>query len=350
VRGRRAALVAALSLGLLMSLPAAARPAANSLPTARGKIAGMGVSPPATPGALSAAEYDRLASDGINTVMIDVWWDVEPGPGSVVHPGSRTESDADLMAQMALATSRGLQVYLEPKFWCPSCLGTGVTWRGSYQPADLDRFFTSYALFVGHYADIARLGGADTYFVGSELSRLEGQTSRWRTLIADARSRFTGRLAYETNWGDLSQVRFWDALDVIGVSAYFPLSDAAHPSVPALKRAWHRADARGPYHGRNWYAELRGLSRRWHRPVLFGESGYLSSTYAAQNPSNVQAQYELDEQAQANAYRALLDTFQRESWWQGVVWWEWGLGSGTTYTPRGKLAEGILKNAYAGPA
>ncbi len=51
----------------------------------------------------------------------------------------------------------------------------------------------------------------------SELER------RWRRVIAAVREVYSGRLTYAANFDQYEEVGFWDALDLIGVNAYFPL-------------------------------------------------------------------------------------------------------------------------------
>ncbi|MFQ5743936.1 MAG: hypothetical protein ACE5HV_10150 [Acidobacteriota bacterium] len=46
----------------------------------------------------------------------------------------------------------------------------------------------------------------------------------WRQLIDAARSGFSGPITYAANFDAVEEVGFWDALDAIGVNAYYPLS------------------------------------------------------------------------------------------------------------------------------
>jgi hypothetical protein len=102
--------------------------------------------------------------------------------------------------------------------------------------------------------------------------------------------------------------------------------------------------------GRDWVAAVAQLSARFHKPVLFGEAGYMSGDYAAAQPwLNY---YGLpNESLQANLYQALLETFEPYSWWKGVVWWDWSTdpdgpaANGRTFT--GKTAETTLACWYA---
>ena len=46
----------------------------------------------------------------------------------------------------------------------------------------------------------------------------------WRELIGEVRAEYGGSLTYGGNFDQFAQVGFWDALDVLSVNAYFPLS------------------------------------------------------------------------------------------------------------------------------
>jgi hypothetical protein len=243
-------------------------------------------------------------------------------------------------------------VVFTPKLWCLLCQPLdGYTWRGRLKPANPAAFFASYGQMVEHYADLARQHGVDLFFIGSELSETQGFTDQWRALAKDVRTHFPGRIAYEVNWDVFDRVGFWDAVDVAGLSAYFPLDDAAHPSAAELKDAWH--DSRNPkWLHHDWVQNVRDLARMSKKPVLFGELGYPSAAYGAKAPFDPSVAGAPDMAVQANAYQAALETFQDEPYWMGVIWWEWYVTSGgandNSYSPRDKTAEKVLTRWYTG--
>lgn len=96
--------------------------------------------------------------------------------------------------------------------------------------------------------------------------------AHWRRLVAQVREVYSGRLTYAANFDQYQQVGFWDALDVIGVNAYFPLrSDLALASdSPALETTF----------AASWsetleaFKELLERDGLQGRPFLFTEIGY----------------------------------------------------------------------------
>ena len=112
------------------------------------------------------------------------------------------------------------------------------------------------------------------FCIGRELdSTVIEREADWRRLIAKVRAEFDGPLVYSANFDSWDGIGFWDALDFIGVSAYFPLSDRADPSLGELEAGWDRA--LGP---------LEAASKRWGRPVLLTETGFPSIASAARAP------------------------------------------------------------------
>src|SRR5690606_31839344 len=97
-------------------------------------------------------------------------------------------------------------------------------WRGMLAPADgLDTWFARYSDEVRALATIAEREHVSRFVIGSELSSLEVYADRWRALALEIRARFSGTLTYSANWDRLDAVPFWDAVDEIGLTAYFPL-------------------------------------------------------------------------------------------------------------------------------
>ncbi len=69
----------------------------------------------------------------------------------------------------------------------------------------------------------------------------------WRRLISAVRDMYGGGLTYGANFDQYDQVGFWDALEYVGVNAYFPLGLYGLESesrVPRMEQAWRRIGER----------------------------------------------------------------------------------------------------------
>lgn len=311
-----------------------------------GKIAGMHIVPDAR-GWATLSEIQRIHRTGVNTAAIATWWSVDSPSSTTVHPGRMSVPDPNIEAAITEARALGMRVILYPLLWCEGC---AWGWGGLVRPSDIGAFFASYTAYVNHYASIGRELGASIIFLGGEMKSMEPHADRWRTMAAAVRKTFgNGKIGYEANWDSVGSVPFWDTVDIIGCSCYFPLSDATpSPSVSALMADWHHS-SNPMFAGRDWFAELHDLAARTHRPILFNEAGYQSYPKAAEYPFSWTSHGKVDQQTQANAMQAMLETFSGQSWWLGVNWWRWEIvnpAADDGYSPRGKKAEQLLTAWY----
>jgi hypothetical protein len=153
---------------------------------------------------------------------------------------------------------------------------SGWRWRGDITfatEAEWERFFTSYEAWIAALARLCK--EADGFSVGSELDQtMAGHEARWRGIIRAVRAETSAALTYGANWPTYKTVPFWDALDAIGVSAYFPLVEHAEiPSAGELDASWRRL-----------HADLAGYAREQNRRVVFMELGYDETPAAAREP------------------------------------------------------------------
>ena len=205
-------------------------------------------------------------------------------------------------------------------------------------------WFASYREFVLHYAEIAEQAGAVGLSVGTELRQTVHREAQWRETISLTRARFGGWLTYAANWDDFDQVPWWDAVDYIGVQAYFELGDA--PTDLSTQRQ-QLTDAWIPIRDR-----LHAVSGRFDRKIFFTEVGYKSHEGATVKPWRWELEGESDPVLQAHAYEAAFRSFWHQPWFAGFYWWKWhpaaGLRSDRSrdFTPQGKPAESVLRHWY----
>ena len=177
---------------------------------------------------------------------------------------------------------------------------------------DWQEWFRGYGQYLLEYAAQARDAGADMLCVGRELDRtVVLREDDWRRLILRVREVYPGPLVYSANFDTFHQVGFWDALDYVGVSAYFPLSRRPEPGVAELEAAW------GPI-----LSSLEDVSRRFDRPVLLTELGYPAAAGAAAEPWR-ETGPPADPWTQARCYEAALRAVAGRSRIEGAFWWLW---------------------------
>ena len=293
----------------------------------------------------------RLERTGANAVaIVATWYQDSPTASRVARDPRRSPSDGAVATAVRRAKARGLKVMLRPMVDAQE-----GGWRGDFAPADRDAWFASYEAMVAHYADLATSLGVDSLQVGAEFRSLTTPANerRWRAVIATARARFRGRLTYAANWDEYRQVGFWDALDVIGIDAYFPLATRPSPHEAAVVAAW--SNFTRPDGGRSRYlTEIAQVHARFGKPVIFTEIGYPSALGGLERPWQVGRIYsaEVQRRGLAAAFRALSG----KPWFRGMYLWHWttdsadGGAGDTDHTPKGKPAERTVREWFSGTA
>lgn len=331
-----AVLVASLA-ALAVALAALAGPSHNPAPDTFGRgfvLTGWNAHAYLTPA--SDAQIARMARDGNDRAAIFTQWLVDSPTASNLAPDpQRTPTDAAILHAAGVARAHGMQVTLKPQIGIRT-----NAWIGAARPSDLPAFWVRYRAMLLHYADLAESAHASLLVIGTEMRMLSSDGPRWRALIAELRTHFSGKLTYAANYDEFERVPFWDALDYVGIDAYFPLADPENPAPPAaqLAAAW---SARG------YIARIAAVSARAGKKVLFTEIGYRGAHATASRPSDWKAADTTDTAAQANAYRAFYAAVAPQPWLAGVYWWEVNLASrwAQGYSPLGKPAEQVMAAA-----
>jgi len=300
-------------------------------------LAALATVSPALPGpARSAAEPERVRGVVISTHTSGREWgwdeigstldDIrEVGAGWIAtHPYARIGADgsirfhefdandppAYLVRPIREAHARGLKIAIHPHlaYW-----GSPFSWRGEIAfETDLEwtRFFEDYERWIVKVAAACR--EADGYVIGNELDLTLGHEAEWRRIIRRVRAVTPAALSYAANWPEYQRVPFWDALDAIGIQAYFPLSELPAPSDSVLEAAWHVR-----------LAELRAFATAHNRKVVFTELGYNRSFQAAQFPWDDRSDGPEAEPFQELCLRTALRCIENEPAIAGVFLWKW---------------------------
>lgn len=257
-------------------------------------------------------------------------------------PESSTPTDADLVHVIQYAHRQGLRVMLKPHVDLADDAGH---WRGEIG-AGMDQhawktWFESYTEFITHYATIARNTHADYFVVGTELVKTTSHAAQWRDVIKAVREIYSGPLTYASQHdAGEDNIDWWDALDAIGVDAYYTLAQNHKPTVAQIKTAWLPIVAR-----------LGRLSKKWERPIILTEVGYESLEGSNRTPWKTEG-HTIAYQEQADSYQALFEAFEGKTWWHGVFWWVWTVNSpldgalNDDFTASDKSAENILRDNY----
>ncbi|WP_402466453.1 glycoside hydrolase family 113 [Isoptericola aurantiacus] len=243
-------------------------------------------------------------------------------------------TDDEVRWAVRAAKARGQRVCLKPVV----NVADG-TWRahiGFLEPdvpnePTWDRWFASYTEFVVHHARIAAQEGAEMFCVGCEMVRSDPHAEQWRAVIAAVREVYDGLVTYNCDKYQEDRLTWWDAVDVMSASGYYPLG--------------------------GWEAQLDRIApvvARERKPFFFMETGCPSRTGSAALPNDWTLQGPPDGGEQEAWYRDMLAATSARPWVQGWVLWDWpatlyarqDAAGNDDYCPSGKPAAEVIAATY----
>lgn len=252
------------------------------------------------------------------------------------------ETVAGTKQYIEILHKNGIAVMIKPQIWI---------WHGEFtgylkmtNEEDWKTLEKSYREFIITYAKVAAETKAEILCIGTELEQFTiARPQFWNKLIAEIKTIYKGKLTYAANWDEYKRVSFWNAMDYIGVDAYFPLSEAKTPTVAQVKIGWQP-----------WKAEMAAISETHAKPILFTEYGYRSVDFSGKEPwLSDRSMTVVNMEAQTNLTQALFDEFYHEPWFSGGFIWKWfidddrsGGMDNNQFTPQNKPVELIIKKQF----
>ena len=226
--------------------------------------------------------------------------------------------DLEIISTIKRFHDRGIKVCLKPMINSAD----GV-WRALIDFPDQNmfeednywsRWFASYQAFLTHYAEIAEYTGCEMFCLGCEMLGTERQETYWRQTIAMVQEIYHGPLVYNTNHGKEELAKWYDALDYLGTSAYYPVGDAPGASTEQMREEWDKIAER-----------LEGVSKRLGKKLIFMEIGCRSALGCAQMPWDfTHTEFPVNEDEQANFFESSMAALSDKEWFAGYFWWDWG--------------------------
>jgi hypothetical protein len=253
---------------------------------------------------------ERLRALGVNWIAIHPYAAIRADGGVEFEPMEPADPPPHLVRPIREAHALGLEVLVVPHLahW-----RSPFSWRGAItfeREEHWRRFFRDYERFMLSVAQACR--EADALAVGSELDGTLAREAEWRRLIAGVRRRTRAHLTYGANWADYERVPFWDALDVIGIQAYFPVASRPSPSEPEIRAGWQRVRA-----------SVTAFARRQGRHVVFTELGYNQAFDAPVRPWAFHSDGDAAEPVARTCLRVALEAIEAEPLFIGAFLWKW---------------------------
>lgn len=294
----------------------------------------------------ACASMDRLISDGINWICITVNCFQESFSSLTIFPMfGRTQTDEEILLAIKRAKDQGIKVCLKPMVDC-----LDRAWRArihfpEQNPYYWDRWFESYTRFMLHYARLAESAGVDMLCTGCEMAGMDSQADRCVTMVSKVREVFSGLIMHNINHGDELRFPWLSAVDVVGISAYYPVTDGINISREVMLENWNKRKEK-----------LIACHELYKKPIMFAEIGMMSEHGFSKKPWEFvhDEGAAFDEEEQAMFYDTCMEAMWDEDWFAGFFWWDWKpklppierMKEIRDFNIYGKKAEEVLKKWY----
>ena len=261
----------------------------------------------------------------------------------------------------------------------PNSTRIGTDWQSNTDAGvigDERAWFNSYTKFAVFYAQLAKQLNMPMLIIGQDLYNIAFDSAdtntnatktaklglggdagvkcfgrrdcEWRHIISAIRNpqyvalgghghltggNYSGVLTFAstvtTNQGSVlpewQAITWWDALDVIGIDAFFPLTNAQDNSTSTLVDAWNGAapSVAVSTPAPNYVKQLSVEAATYGKQILFTGAGYETISSSNQTPGTTKLPASTtppDNIEQANDMESLVKVFTNETWWLGVIW------------------------------
>jgi hypothetical protein len=288
----------------------------------------------------SNASLANASIDGCKWVSINVWGFQDTIYSTVIEPNYSLYSVSPESIKVAIDRCHqlGMKVMLKPNV---DLAHDPDHWRGQIVPSTA--WFNGYHNFINFWADFAQQNNVELFSIGCELVNTSSWADSWRSVANDVRTHYSGPIVYSALFNDEKNIYWWDAVDYIGIDAYYALTSLKDPTPAQLATSWtNHANSIETWRNNNWP----------NKNVIFTEVGYSSYDGANTQPWYWPAIPPVDVNEQADCYESLLSVCRNRPWWKGAFWWNWetdpnaGGLSDLGFTPQNKPAEQVLRDYY----
>lgn len=285
----------------------------------------------------AASEFSLKALERINANWITIAFQAlqdTPQSTKIDYQAKGLVTDDQVRWAIRLAKQQGLQVCLKPVVNCRN-----GSWRGfiSFFDEDVpaeptwDEWFASYREYLNHFARIAQEENVELFCVGCEMVMTDKKADHWRETVRQVREIYNGNVTYNCDKYQEDRLTWWDAVDVISSSGYYPEG--------------------------TWNTHLDRIEKvvlKHNKPFMFLEAGCPSRSTSPARPNDWTLQGEADGEAQRRFYEEMMGSFSRD-WVQGFMLWDWpavlypidSAESNTDYCIYGKPAEKLVADVYS---
>ena len=145
-------------------------------------------------------------------------------------------------------------------------------------------------------------------------------------LIAEVRTIYDGPVGYNCDKYGEDHITWWDAVDVIASSGYYPIDD------------WE-----------NQLDRIEEVVKKYQKPFIFSEAGCMNIHGSALVPNNWELQGKEDDAEQADWYLAMFSACEKRDWVKGFGIWDWpgSMERKNPYAVCDRPAEAVIAEEYS---
>lgn len=226
-----------------------------------------------------------------------------PQSTQIPFASAPTVTDDEVRRAVRESRLRGWKVCLKPVV-----NSADGTWRGHIGFFDRDvpgeptwdEWFESYTAFIVHHARIAAEVQAEMFCVGCEMVRADAREEQWRELVRQVREVYRGLVTYNCDKYQEDRLTWWDAVDVISSSGYYPAG------------TWEEHLDR-----------IEAVVAREDKPFVFLEAGCPSRSGSAARPNDWSLAGPPSGDEQAAYLEEMFQACEKRPWVLGYFLWDW---------------------------
>lgn len=259
----------------------------------------------------------------------------------------KTPSVLDIIAFVEKAHNKGIKVCLKPMVNSEDNMWRAHIGFPDLNMSDMDvywaKWFESYKQYILYYAELAEELGCEMLCIGCEMLGTEHRSYDWLHIIEEVRKVYSGKLIYNTNHDHEDAVEWFDVLDYIGTSAYYPVGQNGVTKEKMIEE-WTKIKWR-----------LDAIAEQRRKKYIFMEVGCRSAHGCSVTPWDFTLELPWDEDEQALYYETCMSVFFDDPNFAGIFWWDWPTITYNTYEEakqdKGfnihlKKAEQVVKEFY----
>lgn len=257
---------------------------------------------------------------------------------------NHTMTDRDIIFAVKKAKELGLKVCLKPVVNSRDQIWRARIGFPEEAESKWQAWFQSYRHFLNHYAELAEELDCEMFTIGCEMVATEHRVTDWTKVIEEVRQHYSGPIIYNANHGKEEGVEWFNLVDYIGTSAYYPVANQPGESVEVMKENWLPVKEK-----------LAKLHEKFNKPIVFVEIGCRSAQGCATMPWDFEhVDLPVDQDEQANFYQSVLEVFWDVPWFAGFFWWDWSTklypleeaATNNWFDIYGKKAEQVVREFY----